>query len=149
FFALQQRIVDLLAADPYFTGLDATKQLLTEQVGDLEYVVENALLPLGFGVVITTAAGKPIENDYEALLMLEDLNVSITHNPTLDTAHDALDALCAASKALQGKCVYAVPGLGAPRPYDFFKVTGHQRRFDGPPSCHVHELHVTAGLRLQ
>ena len=146
FFALQDRLRSLLAGAEYFAGL-SDDQILTEQVGDLGYQVENALIPLGFGVVITTAAGKPLENDYEALLTQEDLNVSIIHNPTADPSHSALAALSAAITALHGASVQATPAM-AGRPFDFFRVTGHQRRMDAPANLHVHELHVTAGLRL-
>ena len=65
---LQQRIVDLLEANAYFTGLSATKQLLTEKIADLEYQIENSLLPLGFGVIVTTATGKSVEADCGKLL---------------------------------------------------------------------------------
>lgn len=147
FFALQQRLIDLLAAHAYFAGLDASAQLLTEKVADLDYQVTNSLLPLGFGVVVTTAQGKPAESSYEALTTLEDLNVSITHNPLLDPAHNALDALAAAIAAIHGQSVQAEAPASA-HARDFFAVQGHQRRFDGPAGCHVHEIHVTAGLRL-
>ena len=146
FFALQDRIRTLISGAAYFTGLTAD-QILTEQVGDLGFQVENALIPLGFGVVITTAAGKPLENDFEALLTQEDLNVSIIHNPTTDPDHSALGALAAAIAALHGASVQASPAM-AGRPFDFFRVTGHQRRMDAPANLHVHELHVSAGLRL-
>jgi hypothetical protein len=144
---LQQRLVDLLAANAYFTGLDTTRQLLTEKIADLEYQIENSLLPLGFGVIVTTATGKSVENDYAALLSDEDLNVCITHNPTTDLTHNALDALWAAIEAINGKTVLATPPAVLTE-RDYFRVTGHQRRHDGPPGCHVHELYVLAGLRL-
>lgn len=147
FFGLQQRLADLIAADDYFAGVPAS-QILTEQVGDIQYQVENVLLPLGFGIVITTASGKDDVSSYEALTTLEDLNVSIVHNPTTDPAHSALDALAAAIDAIHGASVQVTPPLSA-RASDYFAVTGHQRRLDGPPNTHVHELHVTGGLRLK
>jgi hypothetical protein len=143
---LQQRLIDLVAAHAYFAGLTA-EQLLTEKVADLGYQVENALLPLGFGVVVTTASGRAGESSYELLTSDEELNVSITHNPTIDAAHDALEAQWAAIQAIQGKEV--VPAfLGARTERDYFRVTAHQRRFDGPVGCNVREIHVRAGLRL-
>jgi hypothetical protein len=144
---LQQRIVDLLEANAYFTGLSARQQLLTERIADLEYQVENVLLPLGFGVVVTTASGKSTEDNYEALQTDEDLNVSITHNPTTDLTHNALDAVWAAMQAIHGKTVKATPPSVLTE-RDYFRVTGHQRRLDGPAGCHVHEIYVLAGLRL-
>lgn len=147
FFSLQSRIRDLLAAAEYFAGL-REGQLLTEEVGNLANQVETVLIPLGFGVVITTAAGKPIESSYEALVTLEDLNVSITHNPQNDPAHNLTDALFAAVDAIHGASVQATPPAAA-RPHDFFAIVGHQKRLDGPQGCGVHELHVQAGLRLR
>lgn len=147
FFQLQQRLVDLIAAAPYFAGLDPAAQLLTEKVGDLEYQVANALLPLGFGVVVTTAEGKSSESNYEALSSDEDLNISIIHAPAMDPAHDALEAQWAAIQAIHGKPVSAtLRAVLTER--DRFRVTGHQRRLDGPAGCNVREIHVSAGLRL-
>lgn len=148
YFAMQQRITDLLTAAPYFAGLQPS-QVLTEKIGDLEFAIYNGLLPLGFGVVVTTAEGKSRESEYGALTSDEDFNVSIIHNPKTDLAHDALDAQWAAIEALQGKSVYALGGnLGATTERDFFRVTGHQRRLDGPKDCNVREVHVQAGMRL-
>jgi hypothetical protein len=148
FFALQERLAALVAAASYFAGLSPA-QILTEKIAGLEFQVENSLLPLGFGVVITTASGKAMEGagDYEALVTLEDLNVSIVHNPQTDPAHSALDALAAALAAIHGQSVQPT-APPAQRPHDFFRVTGHQRRVDAPANCTVHEIYVTAGLRL-
>ncbi|HEY1791561.1 MAG TPA: hypothetical protein VGG34_01470 [Opitutaceae bacterium] len=147
FFALQRRIAALLEANAYFTGLTATGQILTEEIGDLEFVVMNKLLPLSFGVVVTTAAGKARENEYEVLMTDEDLNVSIMWNPTTDPKHKMLDAVAAAIAALQNQFVQETPPP-APRPFDYFRITGHQKRLDGPPGVNVHEIYVLAGLRL-
>ena len=146
YFALQARLIALITASPYFTGL-AADQLLTEEVGDLGYQVENALIPLGFGVVVTTANGKSAEASYGALISDEDLNISIIHNPTTDPAHNALDAQWEALKAVHGQPVQETPPVVTTE-RDFFRIVGHQRRNDVPAGCNVRELHVTAGLRL-
>lgn len=146
FFGLQERIQELLFEAPFFADL-AEGQIVTEKIGNLEFQVDNAILPLGFGIVITTAAGKALESDFGALVTMEDLNVSIISNPTTDTAHPVLDALAAAINAIHGAAV-TVPAAPAGRAFDFFAVTGHQRRMDAPANLHVHELHVSAGARL-
>lgn len=147
YFALQERLVALIAASPYFTGLDAGTQLLTEQIADLGNQVEQALIPLGFGIVVTTASGKAVESSYGALLSDEDLNISIIHNPTNDADHNALDAQWEAIKAVHGQPVQATPPVVTTE-RDFFRIVGHQRRLDVPAGCNVRELHVTCGLRL-
>src|ERR1035437_9297850 len=127
FFALQQRLADLLEANAYFTGLTAKKALLTEQIGDLEFQVSNVVLPQGFGVVVTTAAGKAVENSYGALLSDEDLNISIIHNPKTLPGKNALDAQWAAIQAVQGQTVHAAPPHVLTE-RDYFRIVGHQRR---------------------
>ena len=146
FFTLQTRIQSLLSASAYFQGL-LPAQMLTEEIGDLDTEIEQKLIPLNFGFVVETAEGKPIESSYGALMTLETLCVSLVHNPTLDPTHNMLDALTAAIAALQGKSVQLNPPA-AYRPHDFFAVISHGRRRDAPPGLHVHELLVTAGLRL-
>lgn len=147
YFQLQQRIAALLEADAYFAGLTATQQILTEQIADLEFQVLQVALPLGFGVVITTAAGKAVESSYGALLSDEDLNISIMHNPSTVPGKNALDAQWAAIQAVHGQPVRATsPHVLTER--DYFRVVGHQRRLDGPPGTNVREIHLTAGLRL-
>jgi hypothetical protein len=147
YFALQSRIADLLEANGYFTGLSAKKSLLTEKVADLEFEVSNVVVPLGFGVVITTAEGKSVESSYGALLSDEDLNISIVHNPKTVPEKNALEAQWAAIQAVHGQSVLATPPHVATE-RDFFRVVGHQRRLDAPAGCNVRELHVTGGLRL-
>lgn len=147
YFTLQERIIELIAAADYFKELDATTQLLTEKVGDLDYLVLNALLPVGFGVVVTTAAGKAHVSDYDALLTDEDFNLSIIHSPTVAPDYNALDAQWAAIQALHGQTVLeTAPAVLTER--DYIRVTGHQRRMDAPEGVNVREIHLTAGLRL-
>jgi hypothetical protein len=146
FFTLQQRIQSLIQANAYFAGLEAD-QILTEEVGDLDTEIEQKLLPLNFGVVVETADGKPSVSSYGALISMETLCISLVHRPTLDPAHSILDALAAAIAAVHGAGVQATPPPNA-REFDFFAVVSHGRRRDAPPGVHVHELHVTAGLRL-
>jgi hypothetical protein len=145
FFAVQTRIQTLLLASSYYSGL--TGQILTEEVGDLDFQVNKAILPLGFGAIITTATGKSFNAEFNALQSMEDFNVSIVWNPKLDPMHNTLDALTAAILAIHGQTVQTTPPP-VKRPFDCFVVTGHQPRIDGPPDCNVHELHVTGGLRL-
>ena len=121
--------------------------MLTEKIGDLDTEIEQKLIPLNFGFVIETADGSATESSYELLMTLETLCISIVHRPSLDADHAVLDALAAAIAAVHGQSVQAeLPG--APRAYDYFAVVKHGRRRDAPPGLHVHELHVTAGLRL-
>lgn len=147
FFALQSRLADLLLANAYFAPLVGKNQILTEEIADLKYQVEKVVLSIGFGVIVTTASGKEAISSYEALVTVEDLNVSIVHNPTMDQSHKTLDALLAAIGAIHGQSVQAAPPV-AQKEWDFFRVTGHQRRLDAPPDCNVHELYVSGGLRL-
>ena len=146
FFSLQTRLRDLIAAHAYFAAV-AADEILTEQIADLEYQVESRLLNIGFGIVITTAAGKAVESTYGALVSDEDLNISIVHNPTLKGDYNALEAQWAAMQAVHGQTCLAVPPHVLTE-RDYFRVVGHQRRLDGPAGVNVRELHVTAGLRL-
>jgi hypothetical protein len=146
FFALQSRAKALLGAATYFATL-RDDQILTQETANLEFEVPNKILPLGFGIVITTASGKPIESSYEALITMEDLNVYIVHNPSADPAHNILDAVNAAIAALHGAPVLAAPPP-VDRAFEHFAVTGHQQRNECPEGCVAHEIYVTGGLRL-
>ncbi len=148
FFTLQQRVHDLIAAQSYFVAL-APNQILTEQVADLDNRIQTVLLQLGFGIVVMTAEGVPATSaDFGVVVSLERLTVSIVHNPTLDMTHNALDALDAVRQAVIGQSVQPTPP-DADKAWDYFGYAGHQRRMDSLPELNVHELHITAGLRLQ
>lgn len=147
FFDLQSRLVTLLRAHAYFTALPADA-ILTEQIGDIDNKVLNDLLPLGFGVVITTAKGEAVagQNSLGALASREMLIVTLIHNPTTEPAKSVLDALAAAIAALHGQPVVATRPIR--RPDDALRVTGHERRTDAPPELHVHHLLIEATLHL-
>lgn len=148
FYALQARAAALIAAHSYFVGLGLRSgQIITEQPADQVYLTEQYLLELDFGIVITTSEGKPIESSYEALITLEELNLSITHNPTTAPQIVFGEALMAAIDAIHGARVDAAGVLE--RPFDFFAVRGHARRKDAPPHLHVHEIYAAGGARLK
>ena len=146
FFYVQGRLKTLIQASPYFVAV-RDDQILTEQAGDLNFLVPEKILKLGFGVVITTAHGNANENQYESLRTIEDLNISITHRPNAAPAYNALDALWAVVMAVHGQSI-ANPAPNVVTDFDLFKVVAHQRRTDVDPALHVHELHVQGGLRL-
>ena len=148
FFAMQGRVHDLIAAHAYFAGL-TPDQILTEQVADLDFRIQNALLQVGFGVVVMTAEGSPATAaDFGVAVSLEKLTITIIHNPTLDANHNALDALDAVRQAVIGQSVQPTPP-DAEKAWDYFAYAGHLRRTDSIADLHVHELHITGGLRLQ
>jgi hypothetical protein len=147
YFALQARLAALIAANAYFAQAVAAKTILTEQIADLAYQVDQVVIPYGFGVVITTAEGKSVESSYGALVSDEDLNICITHNPSSMPLLNALDAQWAAIQAVHGQTVQAMPPAVLTE-RDYFRIIGHQQRHDGPPGTNVRELHVAAGLRL-
>lgn len=140
FFTLQSRLADLLRADAYFTALPADA-ILTELVQDIESKITESLLPLGFGVVITTAKGDGVSS-LGVVTSTEAITVAIIHNPTLDPAHNLLDALYAAVRAIAGQPVIA--GREVRRAEDTFRYTGHVRRMDAPDGIDVHHLFITA-----
>jgi len=147
YFALQERLVTLLTANAYFTAAAAANQILTEKIADLEFQVAQVVVPQGFGVIVTTAAGKAVESSYGALLSDEDLNISIFHSPSTLPDLNVLDAQWAAIQAVHGQTVKASPPHTLTE-RDYFRVVGHQRRMDAPAGCAVRELHVQCGLRL-
>jgi hypothetical protein len=147
YFALQARLAALLSANAYFTAAAAANLILTEEIADLEYQVNQVVIPYGFGVIITTAEGKSAESSYGALISDEDLNVCITHNPSTRPDMNALAAQWAAIQALHGQTVLATPPAVLTE-RDYIRVIGHQRRHDAPAELNVRELHVAAGLRL-
>lgn len=140
FFDAQARLAALIKAHAYFAALP-DDQLLTEQVGDLENRILNSLLPLGFGVVITTAKGGG-SSSLNLIRGEDTLTITIIHNPTLDPAHNALDALWAAQQAVIGQPLTAATVVR--REDDVWRYAGHERRLDAPPELHVHLLNVTA-----
>ena len=146
-FAIQERIQDLLFASTYFADL-TDDQVLTEKIGNLEFAILNKLLPLGFGLVITTAEGKAVPgSDWNALVTNEDLNISVITNPTTDPDRNPLEAVWQVIKAVHGQSVTKETPV-VEREIDYFRITAHQRRSDAPPDLHVHELHVSIGGRL-
>lgn len=147
YFALQARLVELIIAHDYFSDLNIETQVLTEEIANLEYEVKQKMLPIGFGIIITTAEGKSREYNYEALTSDEDLQAYIVHNPTVDLNHNALEAQWELIRAVQGQTVQKVPPVVLTE-RDYFRVTGHQRRYDAPENCVGREVHIAAGLRL-
>lgn len=144
FLQLQERLVALLRARPYFTGLPADATL-TEQVGDIESKIANDLLPLGFGFAVTTAKGDG-SSSLGVIRTTETLCVAFIHNPTLDPGHAVLDALWEGMQAIVGQPIFD----GAPvcSESDVWRFAGHERRLDAPPELHVHHLYVTAAPTL-
>ncbi len=144
FFALQDRLVTLLRAHAYFSALPADA-ILTETIGDLDAKVANDLLPLGFGIVITTAKGEAT-GSLSALQTKETLTVSLISNPTTEPTKNVLDALFAAISAIHGKPIFAATPIR--NEDDCWRMIGHERRTDAPPELHVHHLLVSAALKL-
>lgn len=145
FFAAQERQRLLIQAAPYFAGLRAD-QILTQQPGDLQFLSEEHLLQLDFGVVITTGSGKPLESSYEALLSMEESALTIIHTPLVDGRHNALEALFAIIRAVHGAPV-VLPAPAAPRDFDCFAFVSHQR-MESAVDKQIHEVRFRYGLRL-
>jgi hypothetical protein len=141
FLELQERLRALLLSDPYFAG----ELILTEKIADLEFQVEQALIPIGFGLVITTAKGELQGERGPHLLLRETLTVAITHSPTLRPEKNALDALHAAILCLHA----ANLASGGPGSSAFWQITGHELIPDGPAGLHVQHLHLEATLRFK
>lgn len=144
FFDLQGRLAGLLRADAYFAPL-ADDAILTEIVGDIDNRVTTDLLPLGFGVVITTAKGEG-SGTLSALRSRETLTVALISNPTLDPDHAVLDALAAAIRAIHGQPALATTAVR--KEEDCWRVVSHERRTDAPPELHVHHLLVQVTVSL-
>jgi hypothetical protein len=144
FFALQTRAADLLRAAPYFAGAS----IITEQVGDIASKIETDLLPVGFGVVVTTGKGDAVTSSLGIHRSKEVLTISLIHNPTTDSAHAVLDALHAAIEAVCSQPVSAATPLAAVREENSFRFVAHERRMDAPEELHVHHLTVSAIVLL-
>ncbi|PTX95766.1 hypothetical protein [Opitutus sp. ER46] len=144
FFDLQQRLADLLRANAYFADLSA-EAVLTEKVGDIDAKIVNDLLPLGFGVAIKTAKGDG-QSSLGFVTSRETIVVALINNPTLFPGKNVLDGLGAAMDAIVGKPVFAATQIR--RENDCWQFSGHSRRDDAPPDLHVHELYVSAHIKL-
>lgn len=144
FFKLQERVAELLRARAYFAAL-SSDAILTEKVGDLDAKVQNELLSLGFGVVITTAKGD-CTGSLTALASKELIGVTFIHNPTTEGGYNVLDALAEAITAIQGKPLW--PTTVVRKETDAWSVNGHERITDAPKNLHVHQLIVQATVML-
>lgn len=144
FLQLQERLAALLRAHAYFAPLP-DDAIVTENIGDIDNKVQRDLLPLGFGVVITTAKGDA-HGSLNALTTRETITVALIHNPTIEPEKNVLDALAAAVAAIHGQPV--TEGARIRQEQEAWKVTGHERRTDTPAELHVHHLFVQAALKL-
>lgn len=77
--SLQSRIASLLRQDAYFSRVP----ILTEQVGNIESAVAEALAKLQLVVVIQTAEGEAVKPGSGAPMFSERVAVSIAQPPTL------------------------------------------------------------------
>lgn len=140
---LQQHVADLLAADPYFSGV----KIYTELVADLEQQITLAIDELGFFVVVTTARGAAAPGAHpRPLRMVETLTITISANPLLEPGSHptALDAVPEVIRLLHG-----APGpAGHSQGGSYLRVTGHEYAAEAPEGLSVQQVHLETTINF-
>lgn len=94
-FDTQQKLVDLLAADAYFTDPDPTKvvRVLTQRVGDIETEILTGLQTLGVGVIVMLPLITFMENDTPDIELGLKFAIVFTENPLMNATGKPAESL--------------------------------------------------------
>ncbi|OAM89342.1 hypothetical protein OH491_13535 [Termitidicoccus mucosus] len=141
FIQLQNQLRDVIAAHEYFAGVP----ILTEELANIESKLDIELAKLGLCVVITTARGQRLGDDEPAPAVLtEELTAAIIHNPLMESAYTALDALAEAIAAIEAENhQHLVATATCP-----WRILGHDFVEDAPAGLVTHHLRVSTPLRF-
>lgn len=102
--ALQTKIADHLAADPYFAGVE----ILTEKKGDIRQGIRSALTRIGLGVAVITP-GVTIKKRlsrrivFSVMAVIEFAEIVVTNQGASGTKKPALAAATTAMLAIDSK----------------------------------------------
>lgn len=152
FTDLQARLRTLILAHTYFAAVEdppaPAATVLTEEIADIDYQVNEGLLQVGFGIAIKTARGDSgIDRGRDKQLdSREQIAIWCIHSPTADTTHDALDAMWAVIQAVHGKPLNGAPA--DPRGQETFQVISHEPEPNAPEGVNVQVVLVAVNTRL-
>lgn len=130
---LQDRIKELVQADPYFAGVE----VITQRQGDLVKQVVEAVGKLSFMVVVSMSSGEASEDSAPEALLDERLDVEIFQNPLLDGQSNTRNLVEATEKVITA--VHMQPFRAAGRGTQRFWLVSHQAFYDagGPSSSRL------------
>jgi hypothetical protein len=107
---VQQKLIDLLYADPFFTDLTnpgtpvIKVPIVFKKQGDIESQIDESLAAIGVGLVVILRRASLLEAESFELALVCQFALSAVTNPTAkdDTAPDAYDIVEKAAVLLNG-----------------------------------------------